>query len=76
MAMNEPSLYLIFLDRVVRHKMWQQGIEIEAEWLNEDNDMIVFDRLPEQFRGPVDQMRENAVPLVDSLMGALRTRLQ
>lgn len=71
----DPTLYAIFMDRVVRHKMDQQSIEIEAEWLD-DNDMIDFERLPGRLRGPVHSMRRNAMDLVDSLMGALQSRLR
>jgi hypothetical protein len=63
-----PSLRLIFLDRVVKDEMAAQGIEIKAEWLNKEDDMLVFDLLPCHLRGPILEMRANAVDLVDTLI--------
>ena len=69
------SLRTLFVDRIVRHKMAMQGIEVEEEWLDEDDD-LVYARLPGYLQGPVGQMRSNALDLADSLLGLIMDRLQ
>lgn len=69
------SLRELFMDRIVKDKMRQHGIDVETEWLDEYDD-LVWDRLPEHLRGPVGAMRENALPLVDGLVGVVLDRLR
>lgn len=71
------SLQAVFVDRIVRHKMDQQDIEIEEAWLDDsDDELIVWDRIPPRLQGPVQAMRDNALDLADQLIGALQRRLR
>lgn len=72
--MSEPTLRREILDRVIRSRMEAQGIRIEDDWLDE-YDCIDFDLLPSHLLGPAKTMRENALPLVDSIVGLIHRRL-